>query len=281
MIPFAKIGALSKNTEYRVEPWIERQLSQGRYGFTIDELRSALPELGENAIKLSLIRQAHKGKILSVRKGYYIIIPPQYSSQGILPPALFIDGLMKALNRPYYVSLLSASALHGAAHQQPQEYFVATVFPVMRPTLKMGVKINYVSISNIPHELLEKRKTESGNINVSQPSLTMVDLVQFEKRIGGLSRAAELINELSKIVKAEDMNSALLQHAHARDLQRLGYILEFVCRRLNIAQALFNAMNAANFVFLRIPLKPGRPVKGFSSLNRWNVIVNTQIVLEE
>jgi len=48
---------------------------------------------------------------------------------------------MKFLNRPYYVSTLSAAALFCAAHQAPQEFFVITGYPVMRSTAKKGIKI--------------------------------------------------------------------------------------------------------------------------------------------
>jgi hypothetical protein len=96
---------------------------------------------------------------------------------------MFLDGLMKFLQRHHYVGLLNAAALHGASHQQPQEYFVLTGYPVLRSTNKKGVKINYISTRLFPPGiLLEKRKTETGYINVSNPILTGLDLVNFEKK---------------------------------------------------------------------------------------------------
>ncbi len=270
-----------RNSSYRIEPWVNDQLAQGKYGFALDDLRASMPSLSETAIKFALLRQAKKGRILSAHKGYYIIIPPQYSAKGVLPPALFIDAMMKSLNRPYYVSLLNAAALHGSAHQQPQEFFVATGFPVMRPTLKKGMKINYISVKHFPEKLLEKKKTESGYINVSNPALTATDLLQFEKRIGGINRAATVINELSEEIRAESFNVDLLQHAEVTALQRLGLILQNVCDKMDLSDALFNAMKKEELSFLRIPLKPGKLMKGFSSANRWNVVVNTEFEIDE
>src|SRR5690606_8775061 len=111
-----------------------------------------------------------------IHKGYYLIINPQYASRGILPPSLFMDGLMKFLGRPYYVGLLNAASFHGAAHQQPQEYFVFTDFPALRTNKKRGVRINYISKKKIPAEFLEKKKTETGFIHISNPALTAIDL---------------------------------------------------------------------------------------------------------
>ena len=43
---------------------------------------------------------------------------------GVLPGELFIDPMMRALGRNYYVSLLTAAAMHGASHQAPQAFQV-------------------------------------------------------------------------------------------------------------------------------------------------------------
>jgi hypothetical protein len=50
----------------------------------------------------------------------------------MLPPYLFIDDLMKSLDKPYYVGLLSAAALYGTAHQQPMGYTVISQSPAPR-----------------------------------------------------------------------------------------------------------------------------------------------------
>ncbi len=272
---------MTLKTQYRLDTWVDEQLALGKFGFALDTLREALPAQTEIARKFALKRLSDKGEILSIYKGYYIILPPQYAAKGILPPPLFLDAFMKAIRRPYYVSLLNAAAYHGASHQQPQVYFVTTTFPAMRPISKKGLKLNFISIKNIPAQLLEKRKTESGYINISNPGLTAADLVQYEKRIGGLKRSAAVLSELIEIISPADFNAELLQHAHVTTLQRLGYLLEYVCSNQALSDSLFENMNSCNLDFFRIPLKAAAPVKGFSSENRWKVIVNTNIELEE
>ena len=123
-----------------------------------------------------------------------------------------MDNLMKYLNRPYYVGLLSAAALYGAAHQQPQEYFVITDFPVLRPSHKKGLKVNFISKSksNIESRLLKERKTESGYLKVSSPVLTASDLVQFEKRSGVITRVASVLNELVEEMDPKEFDTIFL-----------------------------------------------------------------------
>lgn len=268
-------------TYNQIASWSEKILAQGRFGFGLAELKAGNKEMSDSAVKSALKRLSDKGKVLSVFKGYYLIISPQYSSKGILPPQLYIDAFMKHLQRPYYVSLLNASAYHGASHQQPQEYFVMTGFPVLRPTQKKGLKINYISIKEIPESLIEKRKTEAGYLNISNAALTAGDLIQFEKRVGGLNRAATVLNELAEVIKPNDFIPAVLQHVHVSALQRLGYLLEAVCFNAELADALFEAMKGEKLRFFRIPLKAAKEARGFSSNNRWQVIVNTEIEIDE
>ena len=265
----------------RLESWVELQLSMGRYGFALESLRQSFSEQSETAIKFALKRLADKGKIISIFKGYYLIIPPQYASKGILPPAIFLDGFMNFLERPYYLALLNAAAFHGATHQQPQEFFVMTTFPVLRPTQRKGMKLNYISQRKIQDKLLEIKKTESGYLKISNPVLTATDLIQFEKRVGGINRVVTVLNELAEVIKPDDFDDFIIANTPITALQRLGYILDKVIENVVLADALFDTLERVGTKLFRIPLKASAPVKGFSSDERWKVIINTEIEIDE
>jgi predicted transcriptional regulator of viral defense system len=270
-----------RQNEISMNQWLDKLLANGAYGFAKKTLQQEIQDYSDIAVKRALSRLSSKGKIISLYKGYYLVIPPQYASKGILPPQLYLDAFMKFLQRPYYVALLNAASFHGASHQQPQEYFVMTNFPVLRPTQKKGLKINYISIKEFPQSLIEKRKTEAGYLNISNAVLTAADLIQFEKRVGGLNRVATVLNELAEVIKPVDFNLAVLNHVHVTALQRLGYLLENVCFNKALADALFEAMQREKLSLFRIPLKAAKVTKGFSSDHRWKVIVNTQIEIDE
>lgn len=264
----------------RLESWVETQLSMGRFGFDLYTLRQTFTEQSEIAIKFALKRLVDKGKIISIYKGYYLIIPPQYASKGILPPAIFLDGFMKFLERPYYLALLNAAAYHGASHQQPQEFFVITNFPVLRKTLKRGIKLNYISKVKIPDDLLEIKKTESGYLKISNPVLTATDLIQFEKRVGGLSRVATVLIELAEVIKPEDFNEIILANVPFTALQRLGYILDKIIENKMLADALYQTLEQIDAKLFRIPLKASGFKTGFPSDDRWKVIINAEIEID-
>ena len=264
-----------------VSEWVEALLSKGRTAFSLKEARGAFNAQSEVAMKRSLNRLSRKEKIVSIHKGYYIIVPPQYASRGILPPTSYLDELMKFLQRSYYVGLLNAAAFYGAAHQQPQEFFIVTTYPALRTTKRKGLKVNYVSKNEIPEKLLESRKTESGYIKVSSPELTAADLIQFEKRIGGLDRAATVLNELAEEMKPEKFDKEFFKHVSIATIQRLGYLLDGVLNKEELAASLYEKIQQMKLELYRLPLKASGKIKGFSSDEKWKVIINTDIEIDE
>ena len=156
-----------------------------------------------------------------------------------------------------------------------------TNFPVLRATHKKGLKINYISKKDIPESLIEKRKTEAGYINISNSALTATDLVQFEKRAGGLNRVSNILNELMEELQPIDFSRELLRHVPTTVSQRLGYILEFICHNQLLADGLYEALADNRQQLFRTPLKVSADSKGYTSENRWKVIVNTEIEVDE
>ncbi len=270
----------TQSSQLRVEEWVDKEIAYGRSAFSLDRVESELPQYSETAIKRSLNRLSRKGTIISAHKGYYVIVTPQYFSRGILPPALFIDGLMRFLNRSYYVGLLNAAAFHGAAHQVPQEFFVFTGFPPMRPTVKKGVKVNYITRKEIRENLLEDRKTETGVVKISSPELTAADLVQHNKRIGGLNRVAEVLSELTEAIRIEKLDKEFIQFVPTAVIQRLGYLLETAIGAESLADGLYRAAASNVGKFFPVPLSSTKRRHGFPVETRWNVVVNETIDTE-
>jgi predicted transcriptional regulator of viral defense system len=268
-------------TNGNIGEWIDELLTKGKNAFSLQQIRDAFPNHSEAALKRTLSRLSTKNKIVSVHKGYYVIVSYEYAAKGIVPPLLYIDGLMKFLNRPYYVSLLSAASLYGAAHQAPQVFMVNTTFPTLRPSAKKGIKIKFVPVKEIPAQLLEQKKTESGYVQVSSPELTAVDLINYAKHIGGLSRAATIINELAEEIRFEKINEDLARFTETATLQRLGYIADQILHKKELADAIEKLCIKMNLKFFRVSLMTKGKRYGYPCNERWKVIENSQIEVDE
>ena len=259
--------------------WLEKQQSYGKYVFSLEQVKQAFSNVSEQALNLALSRLSGKGRILSIYKGFYLIIPPEYASRGILPPLLFINQLMHYIGKPYYVGLLSAAALHGAAHQQPQEFFVVTTSK-QSLTQKNGLKINFLVKKKMPENFLEKRKTESGYVYISNPVLTAADLIYYNKRIGGIIRAVSVLSELADTMKTNNINQELIQNFPATTLQRLGYILENILQKHQLSEKLYNQLRKRRDKLFMQPLKSGGEAGEFPKNKKWKIIINIDIEID-
>ncbi len=264
----------------KISDWVAHQLTIGKYSFTLQQISNSLPDKSRAAVTAALGRLVAKGVVASMHKGFYIIIPPSYQNMGVLPPVLFLDSLMDYLQRPYYLSLLSAAALHGAAHQQPQQYFVCTVLPSMRPTSKKGIKIKYVSKRKFPDSHILPKKTETGYVKVSDALLTCLDLLAYNKIIGGLNRAAAVIHELSEEIKPEEIGSDIFDLAAIVNIQRLGYLWQHVCDRTKLADRLYDILKRRYPLLKKNKLCYYSKGKSMNNKNRWQIVANLSIEID-
>lgn len=197
--------------------------ARGRYTFTRAEVARA-QECSPVALEAALRRLKERGRIASPRRGFYVIVPLEYRQAGCPPASWFIDDLMQYLGQPYYVGLLSAAALHGAAHQQPMVFQVITDRPT-RPTVVGRVKIRFHVSRHIEAVPVVAVQTETGALRVSTPEATAFDLIRFAPAAGHLSNVATVLAELAE--KLDPVVLVALASSYAvPEVQRLGYLLE-------------------------------------------------------
>lgn len=244
----------------------------GRYTFSLDEVRKRM-NTSEEAVKKALNRMTKKGKITPVRKGFYLIIPPEYSAKKSLPPSMFIDQLMNYLGRTYYVGLLNAASYYGASHQAPQEFYIITNKPSLRSIKKGNLRINFIIKTTIMEEFVERKKTETGYIKVSSPELTAIDLLIYEKRIGGINRCFTLLNELHEAIRPSVLKKVIAKGIPIPILQRMGYLLDLIQPDSKLAAVVYNTLSEVNF--RHTPFKTGKVTSGYPLNKKWKIIENT------
>jgi predicted transcriptional regulator of viral defense system len=143
-----------------IENYLNEILAKGRYDVTLAELRDRF-DSSEKAIKQGIYRLKSKKKLAQIRRGFYAIVAPQYSDWGMIPFYMFIDDLMKYLNREYYIGLRSAAAIHGAAHQQPMAFHVITKKPALSNMENSKWKIRFFVKSKWRDSDIVEKKTDS------------------------------------------------------------------------------------------------------------------------
>ena len=99
MIIFAENLAVMKNLS--LSEWIRNSEVHGFNTFSFEKVREAFPNASEQNLSNSLYRLTVKKRIISVYKGFYVIIPPQYAAKGVVVPTYYIDQLMRYIGKPY------------------------------------------------------------------------------------------------------------------------------------------------------------------------------------
>ena len=261
-----------------LEAFVDELRSRGRYTFTLDELRDKY-ELSNEALKKALQRLIKKKEATRIRQEFYVIVPPEYRQKGVLPTSLFIADLMKFLQKDYYVGLLSAASLYGAAHQQPQAFFVITTKPTLRPITSNRFTINFFYKKEWSQEDINQRKVETGYLKVSSPELTAFDLVAYFDRVGGLNRTATILEELSETLNDEQLVQTAKHYGQISVIQRLGYLFEEVLGKKELVEPLATYLKSVKHFPVLLRPQKNKPVTMITG-NKWKVVANTEIEID-
>lgn len=250
---------------------IETLASKGRYNFTSEEARQTL-KVSSNASKLGLNRLARQGQIGSPTRGFYVIVPPEYRTLGCLPAEQFIPDLMNSKGLSYYAGLLTAAQYYGAAHQRPQEFQVFTQ-KNRRPISCGRVRVKFIARKKLNDVPVRKFNTSRGELKVSTPEATAIDLAGYPQHAGGLDQVSTVLSEL-----AVEMDAMALVEAAATApitwVQRLGYMLELV-EAEHIAEGIkeYVGQHAREYTLL-VPADKADPRE---RLPDWKLIVNSEL----
>lgn len=231
-----------------------------RTGLTRDRVHGALKRL------------ADAGEIFSAARGFYVIIPPEYRAWGAVPASWFVDPMMGHLGRSYYVGLLSAAEVFGAAHQRPQVFQV--VVDKYLPGRAFGrVRMQFIINKRVSQLATTSVNSPTGTMQVSTPEVTSLDLASRPLDSGGLSNVATVLIELyeEREVVEPGLIDAALRYPSA-SVRRAGYLIE------HFADVRLDALRdfAEPDGHEPAPLEASGARRGHID-QRWNLRLNTEI----
>lgn len=245
--------------------------SRGRHHFTTEEAHEALG-VSLPAVRAALRRLKRRGEIADPHRSFHVIVPPEYRRLGCLPPEQFVPQLMEHLGAHYYVALLSAAQLHGAAHHRPQSFQVMAT-KNRRPITCGEVRVEFVARKSLERTPTMERNTPRGRLRVSSPEATALELVGYADQCGGLDNVASVLSDLADLLDV----SKLIEAARLGPMawvQRLGYLLE-VTEHGEIADPLTEYVR--NHATVVAPLVRKRPITYAPRLERWKLAINAHV----
>lgn len=245
-----------------------------RYFSTNDAIRQVNASPG--AVRDQIRRLRDTGELATPMRSLHLIVPAEYRRLGCLPAEQFIEALMRRLDQPYYVGLLSAAERHGAAHQRPQAFQVMTN-KNHRPVECGRVRIEFMGRREIERVPKVTFNVPTGQVKYATPEVTALDLVGYPDRAGGLNNVATVLSELAALLDSEKLVLAASVSPLAW-AQRLGYLLDRLGDTTRTAAlADFVAVRAKSDALLR------RAKKGAPSTrdSKWKLLVNADVDPDE
>ncbi|MDD3375037.1 MAG: type IV toxin-antitoxin system AbiEi family antitoxin [Candidatus Omnitrophica bacterium] len=151
----------------------------------------------DNARNKVVYRLKKKAILFPIKKGVYVFSPLEYGEQGaainemLVPPQFFPQG-------NYYIGYSTMFNYYNLTEQLFQVIYVLnTSFQKKRKIC--GIQFNFLRVPDNRMYGLEKIKIEGQEVVISSLEKTLVDLVYFNKPVGGLKGALEILDiELQK-----------------------------------------------------------------------------------
>ena len=277
-----------------IRKWIQLLEEKGIYSFSMQELKEVFAHLKEKTILNTLGTLKKQGKLLPLWNGIYSIvrfvdIGNATDNKAIREegkPYFYIETLMQHLKREYYVALLSAVEVYLSPKEalQANEITVITSLPPLRDSFRGQGKIRYFVKKDIKNlrEIGVKRKTlpfsiKERTLRVASLELTAVDLLLYEKEIGGIQKAVEVIQRIKNHLSWQELPTEVILSTPVSIFQRLGYVLSFI-KEEELAERLKERVLSTGKKFRRTLLKTDVSEKGgepFCPI--WKIVVNISL----
>lgn len=246
-------------------------LSRGITHLTAGEVAATL-SIPEEQVSVRLRAPAQRGEWVSPMHGLWIPVPPEYRTWGAPPGIEVVTAMMAHADARYYVGWLAAAELHGAAHQAPQVFQVATSRR-LRGRQVGRTRFEFFTRSAVGRLPVESRTTRTGVVQVSALHTTLLDVATDVPASAGMNNAATVVVELAE-QDAFDAGTLVevAREYPAATLQRVGWLLdhfgEVDLRRIEDAVRDRQVGQAR--------LDPTRRLVGPLD-GRWNVRLNTTV----
>ena len=258
----------------------DRVVGHGISAMTLDDVVE-LTGLSRSAATEAMRRARAAGHFFSPAPGLYIPIPSEFSAWGVVPALDFVDQLMRHLGRSYYVGLLSAAELHGAAHQRPQVFQVFVDRAVSDRDIER-VRMRFYERSDLKAVPVQLKNSRTSQVLVSTPEATVMDLVSRPQDSGALFNVATIIGELAQEGQLDpDKFVDLAPSYPLAVVRRLGWLLdrdaEFV-DTAGLSDPLHDFVREQSVEGRRIVdlLAAGGPRRGAAN-RKWGIVENADV----
>jgi len=223
------------------------------------------------AAKTVIHRLKHKGRITSVEKGKYVLVPARAGIEGNWSENPF--RVLSHIIDEYYVGFWTAMSHWGMTEQIPLTVFVATTMRKRRITY-IGQPFRFITVSKQKFfGFTQEKIRESGEtFNISTKEKTIADGLVFPQYCGGIGEVAKAIWNSRKELDWKQVLSTAERMQVDVAVRRLGFILSL----LKIAPKISRSLAQNEWYGLR-SLDPSGLKEALAYSKEYGLIINVSI----
>lgn len=181
--------------------------------------------LSPNDRKQLVFRLKNKNILTPIKRGIYVFSPLEAGPEGTGVDELLIPPLFFPMKN-YYVGYSTMFNYYDFTEQLFQTVYVLNTTKRMKKII-CGLAYKFIRIPKNRMYGIEKIKVKDTEINISSKERTLIDLLYFNKPVGGINTAVEIFTEIVKNNKC-DINK-LIEYAtifpNITTRKRIGVIL--------------------------------------------------------
>ncbi|MFC1807103.1 type IV toxin-antitoxin system AbiEi family antitoxin [Candidatus Omnitrophota bacterium] len=233
---------------------------------TAQELDSFLPS--DFTYRKQLVYTLKKKRILRpIKRGVYIFVPLESVPTGrrvseFLIPPIFFPG------DNYCIGYSTMFNYYGFTDQQFQIVYVLNTTRCMKKTIA-GVSYKFVKIPSNRFYGLEKISIKNKEIIVSSKERTLIDLIYFNRPVGGIETAGEILRRfvMEKKCDVKKLIEYAVKFPGVKTRKVVGFNLEKVGISDSLLKPLEKSVKNTSFISISDSRK--------GTLNkRWKIIIN-------
>jgi len=199
-----------------IREFVDTQQVLGRFWFRKSEI-PANEFIGDSTVRVALHRLERERRVVRLWRDFYVVVPAEYSLFGAPPVLWFVDPMMQAMGRPYYVGLLTAVEIHRSMTTSGsfrdavwKTRAVQVVTDVAMPSIDSGgLSIRFFSKSGAASASTRRVDGPRGPIQVSTPLCTAIDLLANVASVGGVTTIQPVVRELVGLSSIEEGHKEL------------------------------------------------------------------------
>ena len=179
-----------------------------------------------------------KRVLIPIKSGVYIFVPldavptGRRVSEFLIPPVFFPQN-------DYYIGYSTMFNYYNFTDQQFQTVYVLNT-RISRTRTIAGLSFRFTKISSKKMYGLEKISIKGKEVIVSSKERTLVDLIYYNKPVGGINEAADILERLVKERKCDikKLIDCSIQFPAIKTRKRIGLALE----KAGISESLLNTL---------------------------------------